>query len=77
MKNIIINRQSICMADDVENHIAKIIVSDTCSYLGLIEELKRAKYLPSYDTMWLLCSERSGGRADIFLDCHTHTPSVV
>lgn len=60
MKNIIINRQSICMADDVENHMARFIVSDTCSYLGLIEEVQRAKYLPAYDIMWLLCSEKSG-----------------
>ena len=60
MKSLFINRESICMADDVEDHLAKIIVSDTCSYLGLLEEVKRAKYLPSYDTMWLLCSENSG-----------------
>lgn len=31
MKNIIINRQSICMADDVENHMARFIVSEGLS----------------------------------------------
>lgn len=45
MKAVVLNRRSVCMADDVEDHRAKIKVSDGCSYLGLIEEIKKAKYL--------------------------------
>ncbi len=68
MKSIIINRAAVCMADDMDDHKAKIIVSDTCSYLGLIEEVQRTKYLPSYDTMWLLRSENSGFIA-VYYNC--------
>lgn len=60
MKTIYIDRKSICMADDIDNHSASINVSDNCSYLGLLDAITKVQYLPVYDTMWLMCSKTRG-----------------
>ena len=60
MKNIFVNRQSICMADDMDDHAKTLTVEDNCSYLGVIEAVANARYLPPYDTLWLLCSDKHG-----------------
>ncbi len=49
MKTISVNRQSICMGDDMDDHSFSLTVGDHCSYLGVIEAVTNARYLPSCD----------------------------
>ena len=60
MKRIYLDRESFCMGDDMEDHSSFIDVSDDCSYLGVTEAVIKARYLPTYTTTWLLCSEKKG-----------------
>ena len=60
LKKILIDRNSICMGDDVESHAASLNMIDDCTYEDVISSITTNDYLPSYDTMWLLRSENSG-----------------
>lgn len=60
MKTICIDRKSVCMGDDAQDHRMELKVSDDCSYSGLIKAIGDVGFLPLYDTMWLIISNRRG-----------------
>lgn len=60
MKIISVNRESICMADDVEGHLIYYNMDDDCTYRDVIEAVTKYRYLPPYDAMWLLSSKNRG-----------------
>lgn len=54
---LIIYRQSVCMADDMEEHTYKINLPDNAVYEDLYHELRKQKYFPSVagnNVVWVL-----------------------
>lgn len=58
MKTLFFNRKSVCMADDTEDHRIQLLVNDNCSYSEMIKRISEIHFLPSYDTIWLIQSNR-------------------
>lgn len=57
---LIINRASVCMGDDVDSHMQTFYLPDKATYDDLFEEIKKAKYLPSIfgnNVVWVLSSK--------------------
>lgn len=58
---IIINRASVCMGDDIDNHAKKIVLSDNATYDDLLNIIIAEKYLPGVsgnNVVWVLSSEK-------------------
>ncbi len=54
---LLINRDSVCMGDDMDDHQISLTVEDSSSFTSIIEELKRIKFFPSIDgnnVVWVL-----------------------
>lgn len=59
--NIAINRQSICMADDIDDHTTTYTIHTTTKFSDIFQDLIRQNYFPHItgnDVIWtLLCGE--------------------
>lgn len=57
---IIIDRSSVCMGDDVESHAKQYVFSDTATYEDLFREILDNRYLPSIagnNVVWVFGSD--------------------
>lgn len=55
--SIVINRESVCMGDDVEGHSIMMSIADTETFTDLFKKLNFMKYFPSIwgnDVVWTL-----------------------
>lgn len=57
---IIINRQSVCLGDDVDDHMKTIVLEEDATYEDLFKEVVNQKYFPSVygnNVVWVLTSD--------------------
>jgi hypothetical protein len=66
-RNILINRESVCMGDDCENHELKIKINESTTLRELIINLINMRYLASI----------AGGKAVWVLKFHTQLLAVI
>lgn len=72
---ILINRESVCLGDDVSDHQRPFVFTDNATYMDLIERILSEKYLPSVsgnNVVWVLSSKEY---SDI-LSYYTRTQKV-
>ena len=69
---IIVDRESICMGDDVLPHKIELEVSEDMTVEEFCRFLQKDRYLPRLDTEWLL---RHGGQT--IASYHTETKEVT
>lgn len=77
LKKILIDRNSICMGDDVESHAASLNMIDDCTYEDVISSITTNDYLPSYDTMWLVRTKNRGCMAAYYKSSYNNDNAEV
>lgn len=58
---LIINRESVCLTDDVENHKRTFVLSDKATYEELFKKLLEEKFFPyisGNNVVWVLTSKQ-------------------
>ena len=69
---IIVDRESICMGDDVLSHKVELEVPEDMTVEEFCDFLQKDRYLPRLDTEWLL---RHGGQT--ITSYHTETKELT
>ena len=78
MINYVINRDSICMGDDISDHQIGIEMSEDATYQELFRKLKRMHYLPaSSHCVWVFTNQKHFCIFSYFKELNRFNPGLV